>query len=147
MLEALAKQEQKIIRAAETGIKRAALHLVARARMLAPMDTGNLQNSVATDGRVYKTSSSLRVIVGATATGGKGAEWNYSAKVHENMKYDGPNVGGSQTQNRGPRTLKKGVSKIEPTDGSAGGKYLERPMRNKAEVYTNIVMKNVQKVL
>jgi hypothetical protein len=147
VLRSLKGLGENLIKAAERGLKRAALHLVARAKALAPKDTGNLQNSVNTDGRVDRTGDSMKVLVGATATGGKGAEHNYSAKVHENMQYDGPNVGGSRTQRRGPETLAKSTSSIEPTDGSAGGKFLERPLRNKSDQYTKIVLKSLKEAL
>jgi hypothetical protein len=147
VLRALREQNRKIIDAAKLGLKKAALHLVARAKALSPIDTGNLSNSIAFDGRIEETTSMLRAQVTATATGGAEAEHNYSAKVHENMVYEGPNVGGAHTQNRGARTLAKGTSKVEPSDGSAGGKYLERPLRNKPEQYTKIVLAAVQKVL
>ena len=147
VLKALSEQNRKIINAAKLGLRKAALHLVARAKSLAPIDTGNLQNSIANDGRVEETSSMLRTQITATATGGAEGEHNYSAKVHENMQYDGPNVGGSRTQRRGPKTLKRPPSKIEPSDGSAGGKYLERPLRNKPEQYTNIILRAVQTVV
>lgn len=111
-----------------TGLKRCALHLVGRAKAIAPRDTGNLQNSIHSENEPMHTSTGgLKIRVGVAAIS-EGE--NYGLKTHENMAYEGPNVGGAHTQGRGEGTVAKGVSAIEPSDGTAGGKYLERVIRN-----------------
>lgn len=111
------------------GLKQCALHLVGRAKALAPRDTGNLQNSIHSENEPYRTAAGgMKIRVGVSAT--NNGE-NYALKTHENMTYQGgPNVGGAHTQRQGEGTERKGLSAVEPSDGSAGGKYLERPIRN-----------------
>ena len=148
VLRALAKAQENIIRAGERGLLRAAMLLEARAKALAPVDTGTLQASIAAQDKVQRTPASLRAEVSALATSGGGERTAvYSATVHENMDYDGPNVGGSRTQPRGPATEAKSPSRVEPSDGSPGGKYLERPLRNKPERYQRIITDEVSKDL
>lgn len=129
------------------GLKRCALHLVARGKALAPRDTGNLQNSIHSENEPIPTAGGgLKIRVGASAVH-EGE--NYGYKTHENMAYDGPNVGGSHEQGRGEKTMAKGVSAVEASDGSAGGKYLERPIRNPATLsrWEQIVGKAVKEAL
>jgi len=147
VLEALRKGEETILRAAEKGLKKAAQHLVARGRAICPEDTRNLVMTIQGTNQVARTSDSMRTEVVALATSDEAGGESYAEKVHENMQYDGPNVGGSRTQGRGPRTLAKGASSVEPSDGTAGGKYLERPLRNKPEQYTEIINATVEGAL
>ena len=111
------------------GLKQCALHIVARGKALAPRDTGNLQNSIHSENEPMPTpDGGLKIRVGVSAV--NDGE-NYGLKTHENMTYQGgPNVGGAHIQGQGELTQKKGVSAVEPSDGTAGGKYLERPIRN-----------------
>lgn len=126
------------------GLLRAALHLIARAKALAPEDTTSLAQSIHSSGVVKKSHDVLRVEVGAHAmSGGE----NYGIEIHEDQEYDGPNVGGSRTIGLGPKTEAKGVSKVEPTDGSAGGKFMARPIFNKPEVYLTIISNTVKEKL
>ena len=152
VVNALKKSREGIINAASKGLLQAGLHLEARGKSIAPLDTGNLENSIAADTRVKRGEDYLRVVITCKATNGSGKGQGapgevYSEKVHENMDYDGPNVGGARTQNRGPKTLARPTSPIEPSDGSAGGKFLERPMRNKPEQYRDIISAVIKKYL
>jgi hypothetical protein len=109
-------------------------------------------NSIAADTRVKRGSDYLRVEVSCKATsessGEKGRPGEvYSEKVHENMDYDGPNVGGSREQGRGLKTSARPISPIESSDGSAGGKFMERPLRNKPEKYRDIISSVIKKYL
>ena len=151
VMKALKEGETRIVDAAKRGLLKASLDLVARAKALAPiapreMLGGNLQNSITTEGFVREEADRLWIRVGANAWDGPE---NYGLKTHENMKYEGPDVGGSRTMGLGPRTKEKAkhLSPIEPTDGKAGGKYLERPLRNRPERYVNVISKEIERVL
>jgi hypothetical protein len=148
--KALANGQQEIIDAAKKGLLRAALHLQARAQALAPVDTHNLENSIKANENVKQGADYLRAEVTANAnTKNKetGQIESYAKKVHENMDYQGPNVGGSRSQAQGPDTIKKGSSIVESSDGTAGGKFIERPLKNKPEVYAKIVNAALEEVL
>ena len=148
VLKALAKGQERIVKSGERGLLKAGLLLEARAKELAPLATGNLTANIAAQDKVQRTPASLRVEVTALATASEGEKTVvYSANVHENMEYDGPNVGGSRTQQRGELTLRKGTPKTEPSDGTPGGKYLERPLRNRADRYQKIINDEVTKEL
>ena len=141
---------EAMIQAAANGLGKATLHFQARAQALAPVDTGNLVNSIRWDGTVKRGSDYLRTEVTATARSADlsgGSVENYAEKTHENMEYDGPNVGGSHTQGRGEKTMAKGTSTVDASDGDAGGKYLERPIRNNVEVYTKIIARAMSAVV
>ena len=154
VVRALQQAQEDVIQAAMKGLLRAGLLLEARGKALAAVDTHNLENSIAADQAVKRTAESLSIQVTCLATSGAGVSKTggepgevYSEKVHENMEYDGPNVGGSRTQARGEATIRKGVSVVEPTDGTAGGKFLERPLRNKPEKYTELITEAVSEAL
>ena len=145
VIDALKNGNELIIRQAEKGLLRAGLYAEARAKALAPVDKFNLVNSIHSDDKVTRGGDYIRLDVGVNANQGDVA--TYAKKVHENMEYDGPNVGGSNTQKRGPGTRQKGVSSVEPSDGSAGGKYIERAMRNKPQRYAKIVQRVLAELL
>lgn len=126
------------------GLKRGALHLIARAKALAPEDTTTLVQSIHSSGQPVRSGDVIRVEVGAHA---QSNEENYGVKVHEDQVYDGPNVGGTNSLGLGPKTEAKGVSAVEPTDGSAGGKYMTRPIANKPEVYAEIIGNTIREAL
>lgn len=146
------KGEKDVIAAAVRGLLKAALAVEARAKALAPIDTSTLMQSIAASPKPVRTADGYLAQITATATaasvsGEKSGDGTaYSEKVHENMEYDGPNVGGTRTQKRGPKTVAKGISTVEPSDGGAGGKYLERPIRNRPETHTRIIVAEVKKV-
>lgn len=141
VLEKMRRHNEAAIKGAELGLKKAALHLVARAKALAPEDTRNLVMSIHSSGQVERRGDTMVIRVGCLAM--DGAE-NYGQETHEDMEYDGPNVGGTRTQRRGPITVMKGTSSVEPADGSAGGKYLERPIRTATQVYADIIVRTVR---
>jgi hypothetical protein len=147
VVKALQSAQEEVIRAAEAGLKKAAQHLLARAKALAPEDQRHLVRNIAATNRVERTQTSLRTEVVSKATADAAGGELYSERVHENMQYEGPNVGGSRTQGRGAVTLAKGVSRVEPSDGTAGGKYLERPLRNRTDQYRDIILAAVREVL
>lgn len=126
------------------GLKRCALHVVARAKALAPEDTTSLVQSIHSEDRIVRKGDTLRVEVGAQAFSG---DENYGWEIHEEQEYSGPNCGGSRTIGLGPKTEAKGVSSVEPTDGSAGGKYMTRPIANKPEVYGEIIARTIREKL
>lgn len=128
----------------DQGLKRAALHLIARAKAICPEDTTTLVQSIHSSGKVETTGDTKRIEVGAHAFSG---DENYAITTHEEQEYDGPNCGGSRTMGLGPKTEAKGVSAVEPTDGSAGGKYMARPIQNKPEVYAEIIARTIHEVL
>lgn len=148
VLRALRKKQQELINAAMHGLKLASLHYIARAKAICPVDTGNLVNSLAFNG-IKQGAGYLYAQISAKAVSGKdeSVHINYAYKVHENMVYDGPRVGGSGTQNRGPKTLAKGISAIDQSDGTAGGKYMERPLRNNTDVYRKLIFDAIGKAM
>ena len=133
----------EINKAVTEGMKRAAEFMRARIIPLTPVDTANLMSSISRDKEVTKNAMAWFIRVGANATAQDGQ--SYAIRVHENMDYDGPNVGGARTQRRGPLTLKKPRSPIVSSDGAAGGKYMERVVRNEPQRYNEIVQKQVKK--
>lgn len=136
--------DEKTLPAMITGLKRAALKLIARAKALCPEDTTTLVQSIHSGGTPVRDGDVIRVEVGAHATSG---DENYGIKIHEDQVYDGPNVGGTRAIGLGDKTEAKGQSSEEPSDGSAGGKYLTRPIANKPEVYAEIIAAAVKEAL
>lgn len=126
------------------GLKRGALHLIARAKALTPEDSTSLVQSIHSSGEVTQRGDVLRIEVGAQGASG---DEEYAIKVHENQDYQGPNVGGSRTMGLGPKTAGKPISPVEPSDGAAGGKYMTRPIANKPEVYSDIIGNTLREAL
>ena len=144
VLKQIERAARESVESLHLGLKRAALHLIARAKALAPEDTTSLAQSIHSSGVVTAGAGVLRVEVGAHAMSG---DENYGIDIHENQEYDGPNVGGSRTIGLGPDTEAKGQSTVEPTDGKAGGKFMSRPIFNKPEVYAEIIARTVKEKL
>ncbi|MMZ64444.1 hypothetical protein D1872_267790 [compost metagenome] len=131
LFRGLDRSKADILKAAEIGVHDATDSLLDTSRDLAPKDGGTLRLTAGKDVQVNGDTVEGEVFYSATETDENGERVNYALITHELHSGDGFS----------------GIAYKDPTTSGTIPKYLERPLKENAEEYRNIIADAIRKEL
>lgn len=131
LLGGLERSKKQVIKAAEVGVHDATDSLLNTSRDLAPHDKGTLRLTAGTSVEVNGDVVEGEVYYNATETDEYNARVNYALITHELHSGDGFS----------------GIAYKDPTTPGTTPKYLERPLKQNAEEYRDIIANAIREGL
>ncbi|WP_110930596.1 hypothetical protein [Paenibacillus bouchesdurhonensis] len=131
LLGGLERSKNQVIKAAEVGVHDATDSLLNTSRDLAPHDKGTLRLTAGTNVEVNGDVVEGEVYYNATETDEYDARVNYALITHELHSGDGFS----------------GIAYKDPTTPGTTPKYLERPLKQNAEEYRDMIAKAIREGL